>query len=125
MAVTGSAERAPEETKGVMLVETTRGSTGQNAAEAGARRDGLFEAFKDGLQVVQDGGWPAWSPLVQTHERGSSFCAEVGCDYSFANSRYQVLVNFELNTLRLGPTDLVFDALHVAPVSNTSLVVGS
>ena len=95
MAVTGSAERVPGKTKGVMLVETTRGSTGPNAAEAGARRDGLFEAFKDGLQVVQDGGWPAWSPLVQTHERGSSFCADLGCDYSFANSRYQVLANFE------------------------------
>jgi len=33
--------------------------------------------------------------MVQTHERGSAFCRDVGCDYSFANSRYQVLVNFE------------------------------
>ena len=95
MAITGSAEQVPEKAKGVMLVETTRESTEQNAAPDSARRDRLLEAFKDGLQVVQDGGWPDRSPLVQTHEPGSPFCADVGCDYSFANSRYQVLVTFE------------------------------
>ena len=78
-----------------MLVETARGSTAHKATEASTQCDSLLQAFKEGLQVVQDGGWPAWSPMVQTHERGSSFCADVGCDYSFANSRYQVLVNFE------------------------------
>ncbi len=81
--------------QGVMLAEKARGSTGQKATEARAQRESLLEAFKDGRQVVQDSGWPAWSPMVQTHERGSSFCADVGCDYSFANSRYQILVNFE------------------------------
>ena len=81
--------------QGVMLAEAARGSTEQKATEARAQRDSLLEAFNDGWQVVKDGGWPAWSPMVQTHERGSSFCADVGCDYSFANSRYQVLVSFE------------------------------
>ncbi len=78
-----------------MLAETARGSTGQNATEARARRESPFEAFNAGRQVVQDGDWPAWSPMVQTHERGGSFCADVGCDYSFANNRYQKLVTFE------------------------------
>ncbi len=94
MAVTGSAEKVPGE-QGITSVETACGSAGGEATEASTQRDSLLEAFKDGLQVVQDGGWPDWSPMVQTHERGSSFCADVGCDYSFANSRYQVLVNFE------------------------------
>ena len=83
------------EIQGVILTDTAHESTEQNAPQARAQRDELLQAFNDGLQVVHDGGWPAWSPMVQTHERGSPFCADVGCDYSFANSRYQVLVNFD------------------------------
>ena len=83
------------EIQGGILTDTAHESTEQNAPQARAQRDELLQAFNDGLQVVHDGGWPAWSQMVQTHERGSSFCADVGCDYSFANSRYQVLVNFD------------------------------
>lgn len=60
-----------------------------------ARRARLLRAFEEGRRVVEDGGWPEWTPFVLTHEPGSPFYADVGCDYSFANSRYQVLVNFE------------------------------
>jgi len=77
------------------LTETTRASTKHEAPHAGSQREALVQAFNDGLRIVQDGGWPPWSPFVQTHARGSRFCDEVGCDYSFANSRYQVLVNYE------------------------------
>lgn len=76
-------------------MQSTHGSVDQEVTQARTEHESLLQAFKDGWQVVQDGGWPAWSPLVQTHERDSAFYADVGCDYSFANSRYQVLVNYE------------------------------
>ena len=78
-----------------MLTKSARESTEQNPPRDLAEREELIRAFNDGMQVVRDGGWPAWSPMVQTHERGSDFCTALGCDYSFANSRYQVLVDFE------------------------------
>lgn len=81
--------------QGIILTEATRGATEQEATRARSREEALLQAFNDGMQVVQSGGWPPWSPMVQIHERGSPFCADVGCDYSFANSRYQVLVNYE------------------------------
>lgn len=77
------------------MTETARGSAEHKASADQIEHEALVQAFNDGLQVVQAGGWPAWSPLVQTHERGSAFYADVCCDYSFANSRYQVLVNYE------------------------------
>lgn len=77
------------------MTKIARESSEQNAPHTRAEREEFLQAFNDGMRVVQDGGWPAWSPLVQTHERGSDFYAQVGCDYSFANSRYQILVDFE------------------------------
>lgn len=77
------------------LTETAHNSAEPDGDDAGAGRAQLLQAFEDGRQVVEDGGWPPWSPLVLTHELGSPFYSDVGCDYSFANSRYQVLVYFE------------------------------
>ena len=77
------------------MTKTARESSEQNPPLTRAEREAFLQAFNDGMQVVQDGGWPAWSPLVETHERGSEFYTQVGCDYSFANSRYQVLVDFD------------------------------
>lgn len=74
------------------MTETAHDSAEGETAQS---REKLLQAFQDGLLVVQDGGWPAWSAFVETHEPGSPFCLDVGCDHSFANSRYQVLVNFE------------------------------
>ena len=56
--------------------------------EARTERDRLLQAFDEGRQIVLDGGWPAWSVMVLTHEPGSPFYADMACDYSFANSRY-------------------------------------
>ncbi len=83
------------EQQGEILTETAHESAEQNATQARTERERLLKAFNDGWRVVQDGGWPGWSPMVQTHERGSPFCTDLDCEYSFANSRYQVLVNFE------------------------------
>ena len=77
------------------LIEPAHNSADPDRNDAGAGRAQLLQAFEDGRQIVEDGGWPVWSPLVLTHELGSPFYAHVGCDYSFANSRYQVLVYFE------------------------------
>ena len=77
------------------MAETVRGSGEVKATEARTERDRLLQAFDEGRQIVLDGGWPAWSAMVLTHEPGSPFYADMACDYSFANSRYQVLVNFE------------------------------
>jgi len=63
--------------------------------KAALRREKLITKFHEGHAVVTGGGWPEWSGLVMTSGPGSVFCREVGCDYWFANSRYQVLVKFE------------------------------
>jgi len=93
--ISGRADNVPGHFQGVTLTESARESAESAAGQPLSRHEALVQAFNDGLQVVQSGGWPPWSPMVQTHERGSPFCTDVGCDYSFANSRYQVLVNFE------------------------------
>jgi hypothetical protein len=90
-----AAQTSFREIQGVILTQTRRAPAEQEATKGRTEHEALLQAFRDGFQIVQDGGWPPWSPLVQPHDRDSDFCAEVGCDYSFANSRYQVLVNFE------------------------------
>lgn len=96
VSVTGAYISCPlTDERAETLSEATNDSTEFGVTGGGGHRARLLRAFEEGRQQVQAGGWPDWSPLVQVHEPGSPFCIDVGCDYSFANSRYQVLVNFE------------------------------
>ena len=56
---TYSAAECSGNTEGT-LTKTAHQSSAQNAPQAQAERDAGIQAFNDGLQVVQDGGWPVW-----------------------------------------------------------------
>lgn len=84
--------RAPKE---VFMTRAQRRKQERAEEKAARRREKLMKKFREGWEVVQAGGWPEWSGLVMTNGPGSEFCREIGADYWFANSRYQVLVKFE------------------------------
>lgn len=67
----------------------------RSARKEEARRQRDHERMSRGYAEVKKGNWPDWSPFVEMHGPGSRFCEEVGADYGFSNSRYQVLVAFE------------------------------
>lgn len=54
-----------------------------------------YKLFQRGWEEVHDGEWPKWSPFVLTACPDDPRSNPLGFDYSFANSRYQVVVSFE------------------------------
>ena len=85
-----------------MSYQLTRGMTrterrkAEREFEKTRRRNAKLEKlFRAGYDIVRNGGWPEWSNFFMTDGPGSNFCRDIGCDYWFANSRYQVLVVFE------------------------------
>jgi hypothetical protein len=77
------------------MTRTDRRKAERQFQKARRKKAKLEKLFREGYAVVRSGGWPEWSALFMTDGPGSKFCREVGADYWFANSRYQVLVKFE------------------------------
>jgi hypothetical protein len=77
------------------MTRTERRKAGRELEKTRRRNAKLTQKFHEGHRIVRNGGWPEWSNFVLTDGPGSQHCREMGCDYWFANSRYQVLVVFE------------------------------
>lgn len=57
-----------------------------------AEFDTMLRRTDEGSLEERRGGWPDWTPFVETH-RADQFCREAQCEATFVNSRYQVFVS--------------------------------
>lgn len=85
------------------MTRAERRKAARDREKAERKKARLLERVDAGREVVFAGGWPEWSPFVQLFGPGDRFCRELGCDYAYSNSRYQVVVAFEKTGLGWPP----------------------